>query len=202
MKEFNGYSDAKKAAEAKAVEKLPAGAYVCKIKEVRSEAEKITLAFDIIEGDFKDFFKKQFEANTNEDKKWKGRVTVWIPKDDNSEKDGYTKRTFASWTSSFEKSNNGYSWDWEEKKWKDKIVGIVFGETGTVIDGKEIVYTEARFPVDVDLVRKGIAPTAKFKAKNGYTGNGGNGGGNADPNFKPDDAFMNFDASDKTELPF
>ena len=73
----------------------------------------------------------------------------------------------------FEDSNNGYKWDWHEEKWKGLKIGIVFGDTGTVLDdGKEIVYTEARFACSVDVVHSGNAPKAKFKAKNGYTGNG------------------------------
>ena len=106
MKQFLGYEDAKKAAESKATEKLPKGAYVCKIIEVRNEksdyGEKLILAFDIAEGDYKGFFDKKFKNDESEDRKWKGRVTVWIPKDDGSEEDSRTKRTFASWTTSFE----------------------------------------------------------------------------------------------------
>lgn len=202
MKAFNGYDEAKKAAESKATEKLPKGAYVCKVIEVRKESgdygERLVLAFDIDEGDFKGFFDKQFKANTDENKKWKGRVGIFCPKDDNSEKDAITKKSFAGWTVAFEKSNPGYTWDWNEAKWKGKLVGIVFGETGTVIEGKEVVYTEARFPIEIERVRNGNAPEAKFKAKNGYTGKGVNASADA----KPDDAFMTFDANDKTELPF
>ena len=54
----------------------------------------------------------------------------------------------------------------------------MFGETGTVIEGREIVYTEARFPADVKKVRAGTAPKAKFVGKNGYTGNGSNNSNN------------------------
>ena len=207
MQKFSGYEEAKKAAESKATEKLPKGAYVCKIIEVKTEttndSSRLVIAFDVEEGDYKGFFKKQFENNTNEDKKWKGRVTAWIPKDDGSEEDARTKRSFASWTSSIEKSNSGYKWDWDEKKWKGKLVGIVFGETGTIIEGKEIVYVEARFPVDVERVRNGSAPEAKFKAKNGYKGNGGNNGngGGSDSN-KIDDSFLNVSGGGDTVLPF
>lgn len=178
MKAFNNYDEAKKAAQAKPSEKLPAGAYVCKVMAVRYEEGKdgqsdiITLQIDVNEGDFKDFFKKQYESQEDEDKKWKGRARIYVPKDDGSEKDKWTKKSFAGWADSFEKSNKGYSWDWDEKKWKGKLVGIVFGETGTVIEGREVVYTEARFAVDIEAVRSGKAPAAKFKAKDGFTGNG------------------------------
>ena len=51
MKSFNDYDKAKKEAQASAMTKLPAGAYVCKIKDVRYETtdygDRIVLAFDI-----------------------------------------------------------------------------------------------------------------------------------------------------------
>lgn len=174
MKQFNGYSEAKKQAQNQGGAKLPAGAYVCKVLAVKYEngadgtSDRIAVQFDIAEGDYKDFFKNQYDANTSEDKRWKGSVRIYVPTDDGSDRDAWTKRNFASWTDSFEKSNVGYSWDWDEKKWKNKLVGIVFGTTGTVISGRNITYTEPRFAVDVEKVRKGTAPEAKFKEKNGY----------------------------------
>lgn len=172
MKQFSNFDEAKKSAQSVASAKLPAGAYVCKVMSVKYEefdwGDVIAIAFDIVEGEQKDFFKNQYDSNTAEDKKWKGSARINVPKDDGSEQDGWTKRTFAGWVNSFEQSNPGYSWDWDEKKWKGKLVGIVFGETGTVIDGKDILFTEARFAVPVDDVRSGKAPEAKFKAKKGY----------------------------------
>lgn len=195
MKKFNGYDEAKKAADAQGSAKLPKGAYVCKIKQVRNENdERLVVAFDIAEGEYKDFFQKQFDANESEDKKWKGKTNIFIPKDDGSDLDALTKRTLAGWTSAIEKSNEGYKWDWDENKWKDKLVGIVFGETGTVIEGKEIVYTEARFAIEAQKVREGKAPEAKFKARNGYKGNTGEIATAAD--------FMKIPAGGKEELPF
>jgi len=176
MKQFNGFDDAKKSATYTGSAKLPEGAYVGRVMNVRYEngengnSDRIQVQFDIAEGDYKDFFKNQYDNNDSEDKKWKGKATIYVPNDDGSEKDGWTKNTFAKWTTSFEKSNTGYSWDWNEAGWKGKIIGLVFRTTGTVIDGKEITYTEVAFPIDVDSVRKGTAPAAKFKAKNGYTG--------------------------------
>lgn len=203
MKEFNGYADAKKQAQASGgAGRLPAGAYVCQILGVKYEAGKdgnsdmIRLQFDVAEGEHKGFFKAQYDANTNEDKKYKGNATVYVPKDDGSEKDGWTKKSFAGWTNAFEESNQGYSWDWDEKKWKGKLVGIVFGDTGTVIEGKEIVYTEPRFAVSAAAVRSGLAPAAKFKAKNGYTGNGSNSSASSS------DGFMNIPDGVIDELPF
>ena len=178
MKQFKGYDEAKKASQFTGG-RLTEGAYVCKVLEVKytnsddsSKSDTIEILFDIEEGEQRGFFKTQYTNSTDENKKWKGRTRIYVPMDDGSERDNWTKNAFAKWTDAFEQSNKGYVWDWREAMWKGKIVGIVFGSTGTVIDGKEIVYTEARFPVPADTVRTGKAPAAKFKAKDGYTGNG------------------------------
>lgn len=206
MKPFNGYDEAKKAAQYTPGEKLPVGAYVCKILGVKLEPGKpkqnnpneigsdtLIVQYDIAEGDYKDFFRNQYNNNPSEDKKFKGRTVVYLPKDDGTEQDGWTKTAFARWTNSLEESNSGYTWDWDENKWKEKMIGLVFGETGTVIEGKEVTYTELRFPVSVEVVRSGKAPEAKFKAKNGYGEQKGNDGA-ADFMSIPDDI--------KDELPF
>ena len=200
MKKFKGYTEAKKAAQSANGMKLPVGAYVCKILGVRYEegendnSDRIVLQFDITEGEQKDFFKKQYETNQNDDKKWKGIVKVYVPKDDGSEKDEWTKNAFAKWINAVEQSNDGYLWDWDEKKLKGKTLGIVFGETGTVIEGREVKFAEPRFGIAASRVRDGSAPKAKFKAKNGY-----GKGAPAD-----DDGFMNVDniTKDIEDFPF
>ena len=131
-------------------------------------SDRIIIQFDVVEGDYKRFFQTQYENSSNEDRKYKGRTSIYVPTDDGTKEDGWRKNDFARWTNALEESNAGYVWDWNESLWKGKLIGIVFGETGTVIEGKEIVFTEARFPVSVETVRSGKAPEAKFKSKNGY----------------------------------
>ena len=177
MKRFNGFDEAKSQAKSIGVGRLPAGGYICKVMDVKymegqgDNSDQIKIMFDIEEGDFKGYFKKKYEANTNEDKKWPGTASIWVPKDDGSEKDGWTKNAFARWTNAFEESNKGYVWDWDEKKWKNKVIGIAFGETGTVINGKEILYTEARHAESTESIKADTYYHEKFKAKNGYNGN-------------------------------
>lgn len=198
MKKFNGFEDAKKQALSSGSAKLPVGAYICKIAAVKYESgtngnsDRILIQYDIEEGEYKGFFKAQYEANQNEDKKYKGQTAIYVPSDDGSERDSWAKKSFCGWTNAFEQSNAGYVWDWDEKKWKDKLVGIVFGETGTVIDGKEVTYTEARFAIDVAKVRDGSAPKAKFKSKNGY-------GQTPAPSS---DGFISVPEGDEFEIPF
>ena len=201
MKALKDFDKARESARYTAGERLPIGAYVCKILNVKyvagenGNSDRIDLLFDISEGEYQDFFKKQYDANTSEDKKWKGRKSVYVPNDDGSEKDNWTKNSFAKWVNGFEDSNDGYKWDWKEDKWKGLTIGIVFGETGTVIEGKEILYTEARFGTSAEKVRDGSAPKAKFKAKNGYTGNG-NSSAPTD-----NDGFMTVEPGE-TDIPF
>lgn len=207
MKQFNGYAQAQENAKRTEGSRLPAGAYVCQIKNVQYVAgengysDRIDILFDITEGEYKDFFKKQYDSNTSEEKKWKGRKSIYVPKDDGSQKDEWTKNSFAKWTNGFEDSNEGYKWDWHEEKWKSLFVGIVFGDTGTVIDGKEIVYTEPRFACDVKAVRTGTAAKAKFVAKNGYTGNGSSDSGSGSAASSTND-FLNVADGVVEEIPF
>jgi len=207
MKAFNGFDDAKKQAQAGSIGRLPAAGYVCKILGVAYDAgtdgksDVLTIQFDICEGEHADYFRKQYEANTSEDKKWKGVKRIYIPTDDGSERDGWTKKTFAGWIAAVEESNPGYAWDWDEKKLKGKTVGIVFGETGTVIDGKEIVYTEARFGASVEKIRSNDYPLAKFLKKNGYTGNGASSAQSAQSGGNVPD-FLQVSDSELDSLPF
>lgn len=61
MKQFNGFDEAKKAAQFTASAKLPEGAYVAKILGVKFEegqnglSDRIAIQFDIAEGEYKDF---------------------------------------------------------------------------------------------------------------------------------------------------
>ena len=199
MKKFSGYDAAREKANFSGSAKLPVGGYVVKIQDVRYEegqngnSDRIVLAYDIAEGEYQGFFKNQFEENTQEDKKWKGRTAIYVPKDDGSEQDEWTQNAFARWTAAFENSNEGYHWDWQEKKWKGLLVGVIYGEVGTVIDGKNIRYTECRFPCSVAAVRDDRYKLPKFKAKNVYTENA--------PTSTSSDGFMNVDVKDQ-DIPF
>lgn len=205
MKKFNNFDDARENARRMGSERLPVGAYVCDVKNVQyvagdnGNSDRIDILFDIAEGDQKDFFKKQYEANQSEDKKWKGRKSIYVPKDDGTEQDEWTKNAFAKWVNGFEDSNDKYKWDWKEEKWKGLKVGIVFGETGTVIEGKEILYTEPRFATSIAKVRDGSAPAAKFKAKNGYTGNKQS---NIETPAPGSEDFMQIPEGSNEEIPF
>lgn len=148
--------------------KLPAGAYKLKVKQVKYEDGKdgksdvIIFAFDIIEGEFKDFYQQEFDANTNEDKKWKGTYRLYVPTDDGSEKDEYTMRRFKSVMTGFEEANNGFVWAWDEKKLKGLTIGGVFGEREWEYNGRTGMRTECSYFCSVDYLAKAKIPAPKY----------------------------------------
>lgn len=157
--------------------KLPGGGYVLKVENVRFEEGKngnsdiIALMFDVAEGEQKGFFRRNFEAQSGEDKKWKGRMTIYCPRDDGSEQDTWTKRKFKTIMEHFEASNPGYSWNWDEMSLKGKLIGAIFGEINSVIDGKQIAYTGLRFTESAENIRKGNFKIPDAQYKNGASAN-------------------------------
>lgn len=196
MKKFGGYDAAKKSAAYEGRSSVPVGAYVAKILKVKTADDEsyIDIQYDIAEGPYKDFYQDQYKNSTDENKKYKGRTRIWTPKDDGSEKDEWTKNTFAKWTTSLEDSNSGYTWDWDEKKWEKKTIGLVYGQTGTVIDGKEIIYTECHYPISAEKARNGEFKEPKLRKKNGFT--------SAGSASSDSDEFVAPPKGEEEELPF
>lgn len=142
---------------------LEPGGYELKIIGARVEqftsCEILKVAFDIINNEqFAGFYKQRFEAAKlqNADAKWSGVFDVFIPKDDGSELDGYTKQAFKRFITSVERSNNGYTWNWEESSLKGKTFGGLFGrEEFQTKDGKLKFAVKCRFPRSIDSIRSG-----------------------------------------------
>ena len=132
MKRYSG------AAAQKIVSKepLPIGGYEVKIINVKEETfawgSRLKIAFDIASGEYEGFYQKDFDSRQGEDKKWKGIYRIYTPKDDGSEKDAWTKRTFNNFIYCLEDSNPGYHMDWDplEKgdfsQFKGKLLGLLF----------------------------------------------------------------------------
>ena len=159
MRKLKGYENAKTYTER---ERLPVGGYIIKILDVKEQVyscgEVLVLSFDIIEGEHKDFFKEDYKSQQQEDKKWKGVYRLNIPKDDGSEKDEWTMRTFKTAITAIEESNEGYHWNWDEQTLKNKIVGAVFHNREYEFDGRRGFYTACHSLRTVDAIRNG-----KFK---------------------------------------
>lgn len=156
---------------------LPVGGYVLKITGVRYEtgtngnSDRIVVAFDVNEGEYAGFFKKRFDSDQNEDKKWKGTTILYVPKEDGSEQDEWTMRKFKTFTNALEDSNKDYKWDWEESKWKGLLIGGVFGEVHTLIDGRQAQFTTLKSSCSAENIRKGEFKIPKVQYKNGASAN-------------------------------
>lgn len=136
MKKYSGY----KAEISKAYEELPTGAYLCKIMNAEEVSydwgSKLLLSLDISEGEYADYYAKQYREDNREDKRWGCVLGLYEPKDDGSEKDEWTKRTFNNFVGCVEDANSGYRFDWDEKKLKGKKVAVVFRREEWAFNGK------------------------------------------------------------------
>ncbi|MEG2303771.1 MAG: hypothetical protein RSC14_13050 [Niameybacter sp.] len=145
MQKWNGYETTQVMGAKK---KLPAGGYICKVMEAKEEVygwgSVLVISFDIAEGEYKNFYREQYEKQ-NGNKKWKGTYRVNCPKDDGSEKDEKTKKNFKTFMHHVEVSNQGYKWDWNEGKLKEKLFGGIFGEKEYEIEGNSGFFTMMRY---------------------------------------------------------
>ena len=161
MKPFADYETTQAAGE---FEKLPKGAYEVKIEQAKvtiytgkdgSTFEKLEIAFDIDKGEYAGYYRRNLESQQQEDKKWKGVLRIYVPKDDGSEKDQWTKRKFKAIIQAIEDSNPGYHWDWNEAGLKGKIVGCIFQWMVWAMNGKSGWFANPYNFIDVAKVRSG-----------------------------------------------
>ena len=147
---------------------LPRGGYVCVIKGAKVEeradgSQFIVLAVDIAEGEYKDYYQHDLDRQTDE-KVWHCRHWLNVPKDDGSEYDEWDKRKFKTFTTSLEKSNDGYKFDWDEQKFIGKLVGCLFNyrefETSSGTIGESPNLAQFR---SVDTIRSGDYKLPKDK---------------------------------------
>lgn len=172
MKPFSNYNEIQSFTERPT---LPAGGYVAKIKKavVRTyngqsgSFEKLEIAFDISEGEYKDFFANDLKSQNGEDKKWKGVLRLFVPTDDGSERDAKTKSIFKGNIEAVEESNSNYHWDWEEKNLSGKTVGVLFRNEEWEYDGKHGWKAQPFKFVPASRIREGKFTLPKDKPLNG-----------------------------------
>ena len=140
-------------------ETLPAGGYVCKILSAKVEendwGDTLIIAFDVAEGEYAGIFQRDYDNNTNDNKRWRGTFRVRLPKDDGSEQDGWKKRILGNTIWAIEESNSGFAWDWDEKKLKGKSIGLIFRNKEWEYNGKSGWTTEAGGAGSIDNIRNG-----------------------------------------------
>lgn len=195
IKQFSNYDTTQAYTD---TEQLPRGGYVCKITGAKVEegdyGQRIKVAFDIEEGEYAEYFKNKYERNTNEDKKWPGVYSLNVPKDDGSEQDGWAKRRFKTFTNALEDSNSGYHFDWDETKFKGKLIGIIFNYREYSFNGQTGMTPNAAKVASVSDIREN-----KFKLpKDRYLSNGSGQQATQDEI----NGFMNIPAGNEEEIPF
>ena len=157
MKPINNWENVKAAGT---IETLPAGAYVCEIKQAVEKPNKVAgthleISFEVIEGEYKGFFERDYRGQEREDKFWRGIIRQNCP-DENSPKYEAQSRFFRGFTDRVEASNPGYHWDWNEAGLKGKKIGVVFGEREKQSQkGTIYTVTDAAEIISVDDARKG-----------------------------------------------
>lgn len=120
MRKINNWENIK---ENNGFEKLPVGGYIIKILNVQDVAEKeyLKVSFDIADGEYKGFFKKQYDGDNRADKKWPNAGSFVRSYKSTAES------MFKGFANAVENSNKGYAFDFNEKSLVGKQVGIVVG---------------------------------------------------------------------------
>ena len=184
-------------------EQLPKGAYVIKILGAKEEegnyGPQVTIAFDIAEGEYKGFYQKQFDSNTNEDKKWPYEAVYYlnVPQDDSKE---YVWTNWNTFFADLEDSNKGFIFDGDVKKLKGKLIGGKFHIKQTEYNGNVYDHTKLKWTCVAEDVRKGKAGKMPNDALVGGSRSNRNtpaASGNSEM-----DGFVNLPEGAEEELPF
>ena len=154
MEKVQGYDEAQ--AITGEYEKLEAGGYVCKIKSAKEEKSKsgkrmLVIALDILEGEKKDFFKNRFDEDTRTEKKWPAGA-IYRQMLEGEKAAGFLKGLMTS----LEASNEGFKWNWDEKKLANLKCGAIFGEEEyEKLDGSVGTSTKVKFIRTVKSIEEG-----------------------------------------------
>ena len=183
----------------KTFELLPKDAYVVRIlsaktAETKSGFNQLVIAFDIAEGQYKDFYKEQYDANSSEDKKWPNDAVfrLTIPHDGCQD---YVVTNWDSFFADLEDSNSGFVFNGDEKALKGKLIGAKMHIEQSEYNGKVYDHTRMKWTCIADDVRNGKAgrlPNDKLIAVSSGS------------NRSAADSYANsgFSSADDEELPF
>jgi hypothetical protein len=130
---------------------LPPGGYICRIinaedAKSKSGREMLILNLDIVYGEYKDYFKRLYNSNPNNNN-WPCVYRQMV--DENGI--GFFKGLIAC----IEKSNAGYTWNWDEKTLIGKLIGGLFGREEYLNPGKNEYRwaTKIMYPKTVDDIK-------------------------------------------------
>lgn len=174
MKPVNNWNQVKAASDR---QQLPKGGYVCRIMNseiktyngTKGTFERLEISIDVAEGEFKDFYAADYRGQNQEDKKWRGVLRLYVPKDDGSDMDEWTKSKLKAATNAVEDSNQGYHWDWNEAGLKGKLVGCLIRNEEWEYNGRTGWNTKPFKFVPVSDIKNGKFEIPKDKPLNKKT---------------------------------
>ena len=157
---------------------LPAGGYICRIIGARITSNSnglpmVEAAFDIVEGEYSNYFSKKHQENLKRNPKseypYNGRAKVTAV-----DAEGHTKKTFKGFVTAVEESN-GMTLPREDNAFinalNGKLVGVIFGrEEFQASDGKVHWATKPRWYRSVQTIESGEYPVpddVTLEASNG-----------------------------------
>ena len=182
---------------------LPKAAYVIVIKGAKMDKwpsgdERIAIAFDIAEGEYKGLYQSQFDADTRSGKQWPydAVFNLNVPTD---KSEPWVWDTYNSFFADLEDSNNGFVFSGDLKALKGKVIGGKFHNRQTEKDGNiydHIVMKWTCIADDVRNNRAGKLPNDKLIGAGTRTSKA------STPAPSDSDGFMDVSGAIDEELPF
>lgn len=144
---------------------LPAGGYICKIIKVKAEEkngrERLAIAFDIADGEYVDFFYKDFNSKKAKDADAKWPVGGMYYQYTTTQ-DGKCNGFFKGMIENIKASNPQFEWDWDETSLHGMLFGGLFGREEYIgNDGKSHWSTKCQKFLPVEGITEMAAPEDK-----------------------------------------
>ena len=167
MQKPNGYDEAQAGGEFTPIDLGGHYAIIKQVSERQSSTGKdmIVVLYDFTSPDKQEgFFSKQFNNDDRPEKKWPFAGTKYIMVNDYNDPNK-TSRAFKTFCTCVEKSNN-YQIAWGGNAWaqqfKNKFVGVVFGEEESEYDGKIRMRRVPKWFCNTDKVKDQSIPAPKY----------------------------------------
>lgn len=195
MKKPNNYDNTRATGEYTPISLGGHHLIIKRVEESKTKTGKdmVIVAFDTAPGDIQpEYYMNEFQNDIRPDKKWpRGGRQYIVVTDDN----GDCSRSFKTFISCVEKSNNGFETKWGNKfadQFKGKRIGGVFGEVENEYNGKTSMRHELRWFCADDAVSTARVPDPKYLANSNKT----------KPIPTDADGFMSIPEGSEDEVPF
>ncbi len=182
---------------------LPKAAYVVVIKGAKMDKwpsgdERIAIAFDIAEGEYKGIYQSQFDSDTRSGKQWPfdAVFNLNVPTD---KSEPWVWDTYNSFFADLEDSNNGFVFPGDLRTLKGKVIGGKFHNKQSEKDGNIYDHIVMKWTCIADDVRNNRAG----KLPNDKLIGAGTKSSRASASPTDSDGFMDIpDGTVDEELPF